>query len=152
MYGGCNSASPIQPVGEKLPRVAETPQVQKQVSQVKRVEEPMDVSQSVPVLNTGRIQQRIISSDITVSSVRGQSKLFQNVREGSLAYTTFTMLEKFKGLIAASGIETTNRESENVIHQQLKAICDGASPIWKWKPKNNFQTGIKSMQDTQGDG
>ena len=136
------------------------PQVQKQVSQVKRVEEPMDVSQGQLCLGF-RTQVESSSPDYfslaIYNGVLGggvQSKLFQNVREKeSLAYTTFTMLEKFKGLlIAASGIETTNREkAENVIHQQLKAICDGSiTDLEMEATKNSFQTGIKSMQDTQG--
>jgi len=136
------------------------PQVQKQVSQVKRVEEPMDVSQGQLCLGF-RTQIEANSPDYfplaIYNGVLGggvQSKLFQNVREKeSLAYTTFTMLEKFKGLlIAASGIETANREkAENVIHQQLKAICDGnITDLEMEATKNSFQTGIKSMQDSQG--
>ncbi|MBP7176041.1 MAG: insulinase family protein [Thermoclostridium sp.] len=135
-------------------------QVQKQVLQVKRVEEPMDVSQGQLCLGF-RTQIEAGSPDYFPLAIYNgilgggvQSKLFQNVREKeSLAYTTFTRLEKFRGLlIAASGIEIDNREkAENIIQQQLQAIRDGdITDLEMEATKNSYQTGLKSMQDTQG--
>ena len=56
------------------------------------------------------------------------SKLFQNVREKeSLAYSTFSTIEKFKGLlVACSGIDISQREkAEKTITDQLRAIENG---------------------------
>ncbi len=136
------------------------PQVKKQVGEVKRVEEPMDVSQGQLCLGF-RTQIEANSPEYFPLAVYNgilgggvQSKLFQNVREKeSLAYTTFTRLEKFKGLlVAASGIEIANREkAEKIIMEQLKAICDGnITDLEMEATKKSYETGIKSMQDSQG--
>lgn len=136
------------------------PQAVKQVGEVKRVEEPMDVGQGQLCLGF-RTQTEPNSPDYFPLAIYNgilgggvQSKLFQNVREKeSLAYTTFTRLEKFKGLlIAASGIEIGNREkAEKIIMEQLQAIRDGnISDLEMEATKKSYETGIKSMQDSQG--
>ncbi len=135
-------------------------QAAKQVGEVKRVEEPMDVGQGQLCLGF-RTQIEANSPDYFPLAIYNgilgggvQSKLFQNVREKeSMAYTTFTRLEKFKGLlIAASGIEIANRErAEKIIMEQLKAIRDGnISDLEMEATKKSYETGIKSMQDSQG--
>src|SRR5690606_23426368 len=78
-----------------------------------RVEEPMDVSQG-QLCNECRTQIPANSPDYYPLAVYNgilgggvQSKPFQNVREKeSLAYSAFSLLEKFKGLlVACCGIE-----------------------------------------------
>jgi len=82
------------------------------------------------------------------------SKLFHNVREKeSLAYAVFSRLEKFKGLlVACGGIEIADREkAENIIMEQLKAIEEGSiSDMEMDATKKSFETGLNSMQDSQG--
>jgi predicted Zn-dependent peptidase len=135
-------------------------QAARQVGEVKRVEEPMDVGQGKLCLGF-RTQVKANSPDYFPLAVYNgilgggvQSKLFQNVREKeSLAYTTFTRLEKFKGLlVAASGIEIADREkAENIMMEQLKAIRDGnITDLEMEATKKSYETGIKSMQDSQG--
>lgn len=135
-------------------------QTTRQAGDVKRVEEPMDVNQGQLCLGF-RTQVEANSPDYFPLAIYNgilgggvQSKLFQNVREKeSLAYTTFTRLEKFKGLlIAASGIEIANREkTENIMMEQLKAIRDGnITDLEMEATKKSYETGIKSMQDSQG--
>jgi predicted Zn-dependent peptidase len=135
-------------------------QAARQVGEVKRVEEPMDVSQGQLCLGF-RTQIEANSPDYFPLAIYNgilgggvHSKLFQNVREKeSLAYTTFTRMEKFKGLlIAASGIEIANREkAENIMLEQLKAIRGGnITDLEMEATKKSFETGIKSMQDSQG--
>jgi len=86
------------------------------VGQVKKVEEPMEVTQGK--LSLG-FRTKIPAKDkryyslIVFNSILGggpHSKLFNNVREKlSLAYYVFSRLERFKGLmIISSGIEVTN--------------------------------------------
>lgn len=136
------------------------PQVKKEVKEVRRVEEPMDVSQGKLCLGF-RAQTEPNSPDYYPLAIYNgilgggvQSKLFQNVREKeSLAYTTFTRLEKFKSLlVAVSGIEIANREkAEKIIMEQLKAIEEGKlSDLEMEATKKSFETGLKSMQDSQG--
>ncbi len=126
---------------------------------VRRVEEPMDVSQGKLCLGF-RTQIEANSPDyypLTIyNGILGggmQSKLFQNVREkASLAYATFSRLEKFKGLlVACSGIEIADREkAENIMMEQLKAIEEGnISDLEMDATKKSFETGLKSMQDSQ---
>ena len=140
--------------------ILQPPQVKKEVLEVKRIEEPMDVSQGQLCLGF-RTQIEANSPDYFPLAIYNgilgggvQSKLFQNVREKeSLAYTTFSRLEKFKGLlVACSGIEIGNRErAENIIMDQLKVIREGnISDLEMEATKKSFETGIKSMQDSQG--
>lgn len=136
------------------------PQGKREAGEVRRVEEPMDVSQGKLCLGF-RTQIEPNSPDYFPLAVYNgilgggvQSKLFQNVREKeSLAYTTFSRLEKFKGLmVACSGIEIADREKvEKIVLEQLKAIQEGSiSDMEMEATKKSFETGIKSMQDSQG--
>lgn len=139
-----------------LPRI----QVKKEITEVRRVEEPMDVSQGKLCIgfraqieaNDPEYYPLVIYNGILGGGV--QSKLFQNVREKeSLAYSTFSRLEKFKGLlVACSGIEISEREkAEKVIMEQFKAIEDGGISDYEMEAtKKSFETGLKSMQDSQG--
>jgi predicted Zn-dependent peptidase len=137
-----------------------SPQVIKEVKKIRRVEEPMDVSQGKLCLGF-RTQTEGNSPDYYPLAIYNgilgggiHSKLFQNVREKeSLAYATFSRLEKFKGLmVACSGIEIANRDkTEKIIMEQLKAIEQGdISDIEMEATKKSFVTGLKSMQDNQG--
>jgi predicted Zn-dependent peptidase len=81
------------------------------------------------------------------------SKLFKNVREKeSLAYSAFSLLERYKGLlVACSGIEIADREkAEKIILDQIKAINSGdISETEMEATKKSFETGLKIMQDSQ---
>jgi len=136
------------------------PQVKKDITSVKRIEEPMDISQGKLCLGF-RTQTEANSPDYYPLAIYNgilgggvQSKLFQNVREKeSMAYFAFSRLEKFKGLmVVCSGIDISNREkAEKVIMEQLKAIENGdISDFEMDATKKTFETGIKSMQDSQG--
>lgn len=134
--------------------------VKKDVGEIKRVEEPMDVSQGKLCLGfrtqTGADSPDYYSLAIYNGILGGgvQSKLFQNVREKeSLAYSAFSRLEKFKGLLViCGGIEISQREkAEQIIMKQLKAIEKGdISDLEMEATKKSFETGLKSMQDSQG--
>lgn len=124
-----------------------------------RVEEPMDVNQGKLCLGF-RTQIEANSSDYFPLAIYNgilgggvQSKLFQNVREKeSLAYSAFSLLEKYKGLLmSCSGIEIANREkAERIILEQIKAINSGdISETEMRATKKIFETGLKIMQDSQ---
>ncbi|HEY8421314.1 MAG TPA: pitrilysin family protein [Thermoclostridium sp.] len=135
-------------------------QVKKEIKEVRRIEEPMDVSQGKLCIgfrtqieaNSPEYYPLVIYNGILGGGV--QSKLFQNVREkASLAYSTFSSLEKFKGLlVAVSGIEISEREkAEKIIMEQFKAIENGDISDYEMEAtKKSFVTGMKSMQDSQG--
>lgn len=141
-------------------RSFQPPTVKKEAREVRQVEEPMDVSQGKLCLGF-RTQIEANSPDYFPLAIYNgilgggiQSKLFQNVREKeSLAYTTFSRLEKFKSLlVAVSGIEISNRDkAEKVIMEQLDAIRKGQiSALEMEATKKSLETGVKSMQDSQG--
>jgi predicted Zn-dependent peptidase len=136
------------------------PNVKKDIPEVRRIEEPMDISQGKLCLGF-RTQTEANSPDYYPLAIYNgilgggvQSKLFQNVREKeSMAYFAFSRLEKFKGLmVVCSGIDISNREkAEKVIAEQLTAIRNGdISDFEMDATKKTFETGIKSMQDSQG--
>ncbi len=93
-------------------------QVKKEVGELRRIEEPMDVSQGKLCIgfrtqieaNSPEYYPLVIYNGILGGGVH--SKLFQNVREkASLAYSAFSTIEKFKGLlVAVCGIEISNRD------------------------------------------
>lgn len=139
-----------------LPKI----QVKKEVKEVRRIEEPMDVSQGKLCIG---FRTQIEAGDpeyyplVIYNGILGggvQSKLFQNVREKeSLAYSAFSSIEKFKGLlVACSGIEISAREkAERVIMEQFKAIENGDISDYEIDAtKKSYKTGLKSMQDSQG--
>lgn len=136
------------------------PDVRKRKAEPLRVEEPMDVSQGKLCLGF-RTQIPADSPDYYPLAVYNgilgggvQSKLFQNVREKeSLAYSTFSLLEKYKGLlVACCGIEISNREkAEKIMLDQFRAIENGDITDDEMEAtKKSFETGLKSMQDSQG--
>ncbi len=136
------------------------PLIIKETNEVRRVEEPMDVSQGKLCLGF-RTQIEASSPDYyplaIYNGVLGggvHSKLFQNVREKeSLAYSAFSRLEKFKGLLViCSGIDISQREkAEKIIMEQLKAIQEGSvSDMEMEATKKSLDTGLESMQDSQG--
>lgn len=135
-------------------------QVKKEVNEVRRIEEPMDVSQGKLCIgfrtqieaNSPEYYPLVVYNGILGGGV--QSKLFQNVREKeSLAYSAFSSIEKFKGLlVAVSGIEISERErAERIILDQFRAIENGDISDFEMEAsKKSIVTGLKSMQDSQG--
>jgi predicted Zn-dependent peptidase len=81
------------------------------------------------------------------------SKLFQNVREkASLAYYSYAMLEKFKGLmVVSSGIEIKNKDKAlEIIQRQLDEIRNGNISDYEMDAAlKSMETGIKSLTDSQ---
>lgn len=134
--------------------------VKKEVQEIRHIEEPMDVSQGQLCLG---FRTQIEAGDpmyyplVIYNGIFGggvHSKLFQNVREKeSLAYSTFSTIEKFKGLlVACSGIDISQREkAEKTITDQLRAIENGDISDYELEAtKKSLETGLKSMQDSQG--
>lgn len=81
------------------------------------------------------------------------SKLFQNVREkASLAYYSYSRLEKFKGLmVISSGIEFKNRDKAvEIILKQLEEIRNGNISEQETEATvKTMETGLKSLGDSQ---
>ncbi len=134
--------------------------VQKDVKEVKRIDESMDVAQgklcmgfrthiepSSPDYFPMVVYNGILGGDI-------HSKLFQNVREkASLAYYAQSVLEKYKGLmVIMSGIEAENRgKAEEIILKQVDDMKKGNISKEEISASlNALETGMKSMQDGQG--
>ena len=129
-----------------LPKI----QVKKEIKEVRRIEEPMDVSQGKLCIgfrtqieaNSPEYYPVVIYNGILGGGV--QSKLFQNVREKeSLAYSAFSSLEKFKGLlVAVSGIEISERErAERIMMEQVKAIENGDITDYEMEATKKFYYG-----------
>lgn len=134
--------------------------ISKDVKQVKRFEEKMDVSQGKLCLGF-RTHVDPGSDDyfpmVVYNGILGgdtHSKLFRNVREkASLAYYAQSVLEKYKGLmIIMSGIETENRDkAEDIILKQVEAMRQGDFNAEDMEATQKaLETGMKSMQDSQG--
>jgi predicted Zn-dependent peptidase len=141
----------IQPLTE--------PSFNKKRDEPLRIEEPMDVSQGKLCLGF-RTHIKANSPDYFPLAIYNgilgggvHSKLFKNVREKeSLAYSAFSLLERYKGLlVACSGIEIADREkTEKIILDQIKAINSGdISETEMEATKKSFETGLKIMQDGQ---
>jgi len=135
-------------------------QVKKDIKEVRRIEEPMDISQGKLCIGF-RTQIEADSQEyyplVVYNAILGggvHSKLFQNVREKeSLAYSAFSSIERFKGLlVAVSGIEISERErAERVIMEQFRAVENGDISDFEMEAsKKSLVTGLKSMQDSQG--
>lgn len=133
--------------------------VSKDVKQIKRLEEKMDVSQGKLCMGF-RTHVSPVSEDyfpmVVYNGILGgdtHSKLFRNVREkASLAYYAQSVLEKYKGLmIIMSGIESANRaKAEEIILKQVEAMEQGDfSEEDIEAAKKSLETGMKSMQDSQ---
>lgn len=132
----------------------------KDVKQVKKIEEKMDVSQGKLCMGF-RTHVEPWSDDyfplVVYNGILGgdaHSKLFRNVREkASLAYYAQSVLEKYKGLmIIMSGIEAENRaKAEDIILKQVEAMRQGDfSKEDIEAAQKSLETGMKSMQDSQG--
>ena len=81
------------------------------------------------------------------------SKLFQNVREkASLAYYSYSRLEKFKGLmVISSGVEFKNKDKAlEIILKQMDEIKNGVISEQELEATvKTMETGIKSLRDSQ---
>jgi len=133
---------------------------QKEVIDVKRVDESMEISQGKLCMGF-RTHVEPTSPDyfplVVLNGILGgdpHSKLFQNVREkASLAYYAQSVIEKYKGLLVImSGIEASNRnKAEEIILKQVEDIKKGSISQDEIKATlSSLETGMKSMQDSQG--
>lgn len=131
----------------------------KQPEETRYVTEPMNVTQGKLCIGF-RTNTPPDSPDYTAlmlyNGVLGggiHSKLFQNVREkASLAYYSYSRLEKFKGLmVISSGIETQNKDKAlEIILRQLEAIKSGEISDHELEATvKSMETGLKSLGDSQ---
>ena len=119
--------------GEIQPVVRE--EFTKEVKEVKRVDEAMDITQGKLVMgfraNTDYKDAKKYYSLVVGAGVLGggpHSKLFNNVREKeSLCYYIFASVDKYKSIMMiSSGIEVQNREkTEKLIIENLEAVKKG---------------------------
>ncbi|MGI6123796.1 MAG: EF-P 5-aminopentanol modification-associated protein YfmF [Acetivibrionales bacterium] len=134
--------------------------IRKDVKEVKKVDEQMDISQGKLCMGF-RTYVEPASDDyypmVVYNGILGgdaHSKLFRNVREKeSLAYYAQSVLEKYKGLmIIMSGIEAENRsKAEDIILKQVDAMKKGdISKEDIEATLKSLETGMKAMQDSQG--
>lgn len=133
---------------------------QKDVKEVKRVDEKMAISQGKLCMGF-RTHVDACSPDyyplVVYNGILGgdpHSKLFRNVREkASLAYYAQSVLEKYKGLmLIMSGIEAENRsKAEDIILKQAEDMKKGNFTEEDLKASvNALETGMKAMQDSSG--
>lgn len=131
----------------------------KQPEETRYVTEPMNVTQGKLCIGF-RTNTPPDSPDYTALMVYNgvlgggiHSKLFQNVREkASLAYYSYSRLEKFKGLmVISSGIETQNKDKAlEIILRQLEAIKSGEISDHELEATvKSMETGLKSLGDSQ---
>ncbi len=128
-------------------------------SGLRNVTERMDVTQGKLCLGFRTNTQpdsKAFPALMMYNSILGEgvhSKLFQNVREkASLAYYSYSRLERFKGLmVISSGIEMGNKEKAlDIIMKQMDAIKNGVISDYEMETaKKNMETGIKSLTDSQ---
>lgn len=141
----------MKPVGNGL--------IFKEVTEVKQFTEKMSVNQAK--LSLG-FRTNIAPDDscyyslLVYNGILGggmHSKLFQNVREKeSLAYYTFSRLEKFKGLmIISGGIESQNKDkAQRIILEQMEEMKKGNITDYEYDATlKTIETGIKSLRDGQ---
>ncbi len=122
----------IEGLSQRDAKIAEDVKIEK-VSQIKKVEDNMDVLQGKLVIGLNTNEENIddMYTALMYNAILGggaNSKLFQNVREKeSLAYTAGSNYVKTKGIIfIRCGIEIQNYEKAvNVIKQQLEDIKNG---------------------------
>jgi len=134
--------------------------VQKKIGDVRYVQEELDVSQGKLVLGY-RTGVTCADDDyfplLVYNGILGSfphSKLFQNVREkASLAYYTYSRLEKHKGLmLISSGIEVDNYEKAlEIINRQLAEMTRGD---FTEEDLENTRSGLRNQflveEDSQG--
>jgi len=135
------------------------PVVQKEVSEVKRITDKLDVNQAKLSLgfrtnitaDSEEYYKLLVYNGILGGGIH--SKLFRNVRENaSLAYYIFSRLEKFKGLmVISSGIDADKREkAEEIILRQVKEISEGNISDYEFDSTlKSIETGINSLNDSQ---
>jgi predicted Zn-dependent peptidase len=133
--------------------------IKKDVIQIKKVTEKMNVSQGKLCLgfrtNTTANENEYYALMVYNGILGGgiHSKLFQNVREkASLAYYAFSRLDKFKGLMLIScGIESENKEKAyKIILEQIEAMNKGDISDYEiTSTLKTMETGIKSLRDSQ---
>lgn len=134
--------------------------VYKDVKEVRKIDEPMDVSQGKLCMGF-RTFIEPTSDDyyplVVYNGILGgdaHSKLFRNVREkASLAYYAQSVLEKYKGLmLILSGIEAENRsKAEDIILKQVEAMKKGDIAKEDIEATlKSLETGMMTMQDSQG--
>lgn len=133
--------------------------IKKQITQARNVTETMNVTQGKLCLGF-RTNVAPDSADYPVLMVYNgilgggiHSKLFQNVREkASLAYYSYSRLDKFKGLmVVSSGIELKDRDKAlDIILRQLEEIKKGVISQQELEAtKKTTETGMKSLGDSQ---
>jgi len=133
--------------------------VKKENIRERQVTETMNVTQGKLCLgyrtNTAADSEDF-SALMVFNSILGggiHSKLFQNVREkASLAYYSYSRLEKFKGLmVVSSGIEIKNKgRALEIIEKQLDDIKNGVISDQELEAAvKSIETGVKSLTDSQ---
>lgn len=133
--------------------------VKKEGMEKRQVTETMNVTQGKLCLGY-RTNTAADSADfpalMVFNSILGggiHSKLFQNVREkASLAYYSYSRLEKFKGLmVVSSGIEIKNKDKTlEITEKQLEDIKNGIISDQEIEAAvKSIETGIKSLTDSQ---
>jgi predicted Zn-dependent peptidase len=125
----------------------------------KHVNETMNITQGKLCLgfrtniepDSRRFQALMVYNGVLGGGIH--SKLFQNVREkASLAYYSFSRLEKFKGLmVVSSGIEFKNKEKAlEIILKQLEEIKNGMISDQEIEATiKSMETSMKSLGDSQ---
>lgn len=130
----------------------------KQVDKVKHINEELDVSQAklcmgfrtnIPY-DTDDYYPLVLYSNILGGGLT--SKLFMNVREkASLAYTIFSRLDKFKGIMMiAGGIAPQNYEKAvEIIFSQMDDMKNGVISEDEYNSSiKGVTTSIRSLQDS----
>jgi predicted Zn-dependent peptidase len=135
------------------------PKIEKQVGEVKEITESLNITQgklSLGLRTNTRPDDKAYYALMVCNSILGggiHSKLFQNVREKeSLAYYSFSRLEKFKGLmVISSGIEIQNRyKALNIILKQLEEMKKGNISDYEYESSiKSIKTGLESLKDSQ---
>ena len=126
---------------------------------VKEVQETMDVNQAKLCLGC-RTNVTIFNGDYfglaIMNSILGggtHSKLFNEVREkNSLAYYSYSFIEKFKGLlIIACGIDPNNYElAKNICIEQIEAMKKGnISKEELYSAKKKLTSDLRTITDSQ---
>lgn len=145
--------------GEIQPVVRE--EFAKEVEEVKRVDEAMDITQGKLVMgfraNTDYKDAKKYYALVTGVGVLGggpHSKLFNNVREKeSLCYYIFANVDKYKSIMMiSSGIEVQNREkTERLIMENLDAVRNGEiTELELVNTKKSLINGLRSSCDGLG--
>lgn len=137
----------------------DNPSVGARVTEVRQVEEKMNVKQGKLSLgfrtgispNEADYYSLLVYNGILGGGIH--SKLFQNVREkAGLAYYVFSRLEKFKGLMLVSGgVEAENRgKTVDIVMKQLEEIKKGNISDYEIDSTlKGIETGMKSLCDSQ---